>query len=169
MRTLAIAALLSILPAAAAADGDADATLAAAAKAQVGKYRCTGEVAEGDTKRKVTSKLVVTRDKAANKLVWKLTQTGKPRPGNKQLMAFVIEREVAADGTWRAVQTDNTGGKAELTAPDGAHWSGTLVWKNVKVAIRDHQEQIGKSLHLWGEYEIEAGVFEPSYDVTCKR
>jgi hypothetical protein len=167
--SLVVALALAGAPAVAAAQPAAPpAALTAAAKAQVGTYRCKGHHLDGDDRRPVASKLKVTADLDGQWLVWRLTQTRTSVPKRKPLQ-FLIHRRVAADGTWHAVQVDSTGGRAELTAPDGANWSGTLVAGTVKVAIRDHQEINGKTIRLWGEYEVEPGMFEPGYDVTCKR
>lgn len=150
------------------ASAEPPAALVDAAKAQVGTYRCKGTVPDGDGTRAVTAKLTVTADLDGQWLVWRLVQ-GKPVGKGKRPMQYVIHRRVDADGTWHAVQVDSTGGRAELTSTDGATWDGTLVAGTVKVAIRDHQELAGRTLHLWGEYELEPGTFDAGYDVTCKR
>lgn|SRR5690349_10568678 len=147
------------------------AALIDAAKAQVGTYRCKGTVADDDAaggKRAVAATLTVTADLDGQWLVWRLAQR-KPVPRGARPMQYVIHRRVDADGTWHAVQVDSTGGRAELTSTDGATWDGTLVAGAVTVAIRDHQDVAGKTVHLWGEYELERGMFDAGYDVTCKR
>jgi hypothetical protein len=163
--------VIGILLAGGVAAAEPPAALVDAAKAQVGTYRCKGTVADDDAaggKRAVAATLTITADLDGQWLVWRLAQT-KPVPRGKRPMQYVIHRRVDADGTWHAVQVDSTGGRAELTAKDGATWDGTLVAGAVTVAIRDHQEVAGRTIHLWGEYELEPGTFDAGYDVTCKR
>lgn len=164
---LALAVALA-LPAAAAAQPAAPDALVTAAKAQVGRYTCKGDHIDGDQRRPVASKLTITADLDGQWLVWRLAQT-KTSTRQRKPLSFLIYRRVDEQGTWHAVQVDSTGGRAELTATDGTTWNGTLTAGAVKVAIRDHQEVTGKTIHIWGEYEVEPGVFEAGYDVTCRR
>jgi hypothetical protein len=147
--------------------------LIAAAKAQTGTYRCKGHMVVEDRgtavkKRPVSARLAIKLDLDGRWLVWRLKQDKTKL--SKHPLGYIIYRSFdAAAGTWRAVQLDSTGGRAELTAADGATWTGTLVSRGTTVGIRDHQELANGVLRLWGEYEIDAGVFEPGYDVTCRR
>lgn len=174
MRTwILIGALVAASPAVAQPAAPATTTpppeLIAAAKAQVGTYRCKGHVViDAEHKRAVSAKLVVGLDLDGRWLVWRLKQDRSKTA--KHPLGYIIYRSFdAAAATWRAVQLDSTGGRAELTAADGASWTGNLVSRGTTVGIRDHQELANGVLHLWGEYELDPGVFEPGYDVTCRR
>ena len=146
--------------------------LIAAQRAQIGSYRCRGNVvANVDEKRKVTGKLVVSAALDGRWLVWRLDPGRGPK---SKPVRYVIYRSFdAATKTWNATQLDTVGGRAELSAPDAADgkltWTGTYFYRGMQVQIRDHQEPVAGGFRLWGEYETEPGLFLTSYDVTCKK
>lgn len=164
--------VLIAAPVAAQPTKEAAPELVTAARAQTGTYRCRGEVtANVDEKRKVTGTLTITTELDGRWLVWRLVPGRGPK--SKPIRYTIYRSFDASARTWNALQLDSTGGRAELTAPasdDGKlNWDGTLYYRGMKVAIRDHQEPVRGGLRLWGEYETEPGLYLASYDVTCKK
>jgi hypothetical protein len=142
--------------------------LVAAAKAQVGTWRCAGNVFGPDGAPRATK--AVLKTKVDLDKFW--LQSSFAETAGKNKFKFTSYRTFdAASKKWSSVMLDNWGGYAVSTSSDGVAWEGTSHSPMGTMKAKDTETVVSpREVKMAGQYSSDNGkTWVPGYDLTCKK
>jgi hypothetical protein len=142
--------------------------LVAAAKAQVGTWRCAGNVFGPDGAPRATK--AVLKTKVDLDKFW--LQSSFAETAGKNKFKFTSYRTFdAASKKWSSVMVDNWGGYAVTTSSDGTAWEGTSHSPMGVMKSKDTETVVSaREVKMAGQYSSDNGkTWVPGYDMVCKK
>jgi hypothetical protein len=142
--------------------------LVAAAKVQVGTWRCTGNVFGPDGQPRATKAIIKTKldlDK-----YW-LTSSFAETTGKNKFKFTSYKTFDASSKKWSSVMVDNWGGHAVSSSSDGIAWEGTSHSPMGTMKSKDSETVVSpKEIKMVGQYSNDNGkTWVNGYDLTCKK